>query len=108
MPPPDWKNLQRALGLAARHHLEDAGDDFVHRDAIGLGIEGGHDAVAHDRACQGFDVINGDMEAAPALAGQSAGLIDSVKTAKDIIEDTVAEFFEISARMGAKAQSQSF
>jgi enoyl-[acyl-carrier protein] reductase II len=48
------------------------------------------------------------MEAAPALAGQSAGLIDSVKTAKDIIEDTVAEFFEISARMGAKAQSQSF
>jgi enoyl-[acyl-carrier protein] reductase II len=42
------------------------------------------------------------------LAGQSAGLIDSVKTAKDIIEDTVAEFFHISVRMGAMAQRQSF
>jgi len=42
------------------------------------------------------------------LAGQSAGLIDSVKTAKDIIEDTVAEFFEISARMGAMSQGRRF
>jgi enoyl-[acyl-carrier protein] reductase II len=48
------------------------------------------------------------MEAAPALAGQSAGLIDSVKSAKDIIEDTVAEFFQISTRMGAMAQRRSF
>lgn len=37
--------------------------------------------------------FDGDMEAAPALAGQTAGLIDSVKTAQQIIEDTVAEFF---------------
>jgi enoyl-[acyl-carrier protein] reductase II len=73
-------------------------------------------SVIHEQGIMSFDdmkgILNvyfkGDMEAAPALAGQSAGLIDSVKTAKDIIEDTVAEFFEISARMGAKAQSQSF
>ena len=45
---------------------------------------------------------------APALAGQSAGLIDSVKTAKQIIDDTVAEFFAISQRMGAMAQANSF
>ena len=52
--------------------------------------------------------FGGDMEAAPALAGQSAGLIDSVKTAKQIIDDTVAEFFAISQRMGAIAQANSF
>jgi enoyl-[acyl-carrier protein] reductase II len=52
--------------------------------------------------------FKGDMEAAPALAGQSAGLIDSVKSAKDIIEDTVAQFFEISERMGALAKQRSF
>jgi enoyl-[acyl-carrier protein] reductase II len=52
--------------------------------------------------------FGGDMEAAPALAGQSAGLIDSVKTAKQIIDDTVAEFFAISQRMGDMARSQSF
>jgi enoyl-[acyl-carrier protein] reductase II len=48
------------------------------------------------------------MEAAPALAGQSVGLIDSVKTAQQIIEDTVSEFFKISARMGQFAQTNSF
>ncbi|MCX7248893.1 MAG: nitronate monooxygenase [Burkholderiales bacterium] len=52
--------------------------------------------------------FGGDMEAAPALAGQSAGLIDSVKTAQQIIEDTVAEFFAITARLGAMAQQRSF
>lgn len=52
--------------------------------------------------------FDGDMEAAPALAGQTAGLIDSVKTAQQIIDDTVAEFFAISARMGAMAQAHSF
>jgi enoyl-[acyl-carrier protein] reductase II len=52
--------------------------------------------------------FGGDMEAAPALAGQSAGLIDSVKTAQQIIEDTVAEFFSISARLGSLAQERSF
>ena len=52
--------------------------------------------------------FKGDMEAAPALAGQSAGLIDSVKTAREIIEDTVAEFMVISSRMGRMAQNNHF
>jgi enoyl-[acyl-carrier protein] reductase II len=52
--------------------------------------------------------FGGDMEAAPALAGQSAGLIDSVKSAKQIIEDTVAEFFTISSRLGAMANARNF
>lgn len=52
--------------------------------------------------------FGGDMEAAPALAGQSAGLIDAVKTAQQIIDDTVAEFFEITARMASMAQGRHF
>ena len=52
--------------------------------------------------------FDGDMEAAPALAGQTAGLIDSIKTAQQIIEETVAEFFAISQRMGALAAARSF
>ena len=52
--------------------------------------------------------FEGDMEAAPALAGQTAGLIDSVKSAREIIDDTVVEFFEITARLGALAQARSF
>jgi hypothetical protein len=36
--------------------------------------------------------FHGDMEAAPALAGQSAGLIDKIKSAQQIIEETVAHF----------------
>lgn len=52
--------------------------------------------------------FDGDMEAAPALAGQSAGLIDSIKTAKEVIDDTVAGFFEITSRLGALAQARSF
>ncbi|MBX3622662.1 MAG: nitronate monooxygenase [Rhizobacter sp.] len=52
--------------------------------------------------------FDGDMEAAPALAGQTAGLIDAVKTAQQIIDDTVAEFFAITARLGSLAQARSF
>ncbi len=52
--------------------------------------------------------FGGDLEAAPALAGQTAGLITQVKTAKEIIDDTVAEFFAITARLGALAQGKSF
>ena len=51
--------------------------------------------------------FDGDMEAAPALAGQTVGLIDSVKTAQQIIDDTVAEFFAISQRMGAMAAARA-
>jgi len=52
--------------------------------------------------------FDGDMEAAPALAGQTVGLIDSIKSAQQIIDDTVSEFFAISARLGALAQGRSF
>ncbi len=34
----------------------------------------------------------GDMEAAPALAGQSMGLIDKVKPVKEIIDETIQQF----------------
>ena len=52
--------------------------------------------------------FGGDMEAAPALAGQSAGLIDEVKSVQAIIEDTVAEFFAITNRLGAMAAAKNF
>jgi enoyl-[acyl-carrier protein] reductase II len=52
--------------------------------------------------------FGGDLEAAPALAGQTAGLIDSIKTAQQIIDDTVAEFFAITQRLGAMGQAKSF
>jgi enoyl-[acyl-carrier protein] reductase II len=48
------------------------------------------------------------MEAAPALAGQSAGLIDAVKTAREIIEETVAQFFAITGRLGGLASAKGF
>jgi enoyl-[acyl-carrier protein] reductase II len=52
--------------------------------------------------------FEGDMEAAPALAGQTVGLIDGIKTAQEIIDHTVAEFFAITGRLGALAQARSF
>ena len=52
--------------------------------------------------------FGGDLEAAPALAGQTAGLIDSIKTAQQIIDDTVAEFFAITQRLGALGRGKSF
>ena len=36
--------------------------------------------------------FEGDMEAAPALAGQSMGLIDKVKPVKEIIDETIQQF----------------
>jgi enoyl-[acyl-carrier protein] reductase II len=44
--------------------------------------------------------FGGDMNAAPALAGQSAGLIHEVKTVQTIIEETVPQFQAIAQRMG--------
>ncbi len=38
--------------------------------------------------------FGGDMNADPALSGQSVGLIDEVKSVKDIIDQTVLEFNE--------------
>jgi enoyl-[acyl-carrier protein] reductase II len=52
--------------------------------------------------------FGGDLEAAPALAGQTAGLINSIKTAQQIIDDTVAEFFAITQRLGALGQAKTF
>jgi enoyl-[acyl-carrier protein] reductase II len=52
--------------------------------------------------------FGGDMNAAPALAGQSAGLIHGVLSAQQIIEQTVAEFHAITARLGALAAAAHF
>lgn len=52
--------------------------------------------------------FGGDMNAAPALAGQSAGLVHAVLPVQQIIEDTVAEFHAITARLGALAGARSF
>jgi len=45
--------------------------------------------------------FGGDMNAAPALAGQSVGLIDEVKSAADIISETITEFNAVCKTMGA-------
>jgi enoyl-[acyl-carrier protein] reductase II len=52
--------------------------------------------------------FGGDLEASPALAGQTAGLIHGIKTAQAIIDDTVAEFHAITARLGALAAARAF
>ncbi len=52
--------------------------------------------------------FGGDMEAAPALAGQSAGLIHEVLTAQQIIEGTVAQFNDIASRMGRLGSERHF
>jgi enoyl-[acyl-carrier protein] reductase II len=52
--------------------------------------------------------FGGDMNAAPALAGQSAGLIHGVKTVQQIIDETVAEFFTINQRLATLAEARSF
>jgi enoyl-[acyl-carrier protein] reductase II len=52
--------------------------------------------------------FGGDMEAAPALAGQTVGLIDEVKTAQQIIDETVAQFHDITGRLGALAAARAF
>ena len=52
--------------------------------------------------------FGGDMNAAPALAGQSAGLIHQISSVQDIISQTVAQFQAISERMGAMAQAADF
>jgi enoyl-[acyl-carrier protein] reductase II len=52
--------------------------------------------------------FDGDMEAAPALAGQSAGLIHAVLPVRQIVDDMVAEFHAIGARLGALAAARTF
>ena len=45
--------------------------------------------------------FGGDMNAAPALSGQSVGLIDGVKSAEEIIQDTIKEFNQTCSELGA-------
>ncbi|MEN9631160.1 MAG: hypothetical protein RJA10_4388 [Pseudomonadota bacterium] len=52
--------------------------------------------------------FGGNMNAAPALAGQSAGLIHAVKPVQAIIEETVAEFFAITERLAALVAARQF
>ena len=52
--------------------------------------------------------FDGAMNAAPALAGQSAGLIHELLSVQQIIEQTVAEFHAITARLGALAAASNF
>lgn len=52
--------------------------------------------------------FGGDMEAGVALTGQGAAMIHTVRPVEEIIDDTVAEFFEITADLGARAQARSF
>jgi enoyl-[acyl-carrier protein] reductase II len=40
------------------------------------------------------------MEAAPALSGQSTGLISEIKPVKQIIEETIDEFNCVCEKMG--------
>ena len=44
--------------------------------------------------------FGGDMESSIALTGQVAGRIDSVKPVKQIIDETVDEFFEVIGALG--------
>ena len=45
--------------------------------------------------------FGGDMNAAPALAGQSIGLIDEIKPVETIIHETISEFNDICNSMGS-------
>ena len=44
--------------------------------------------------------FDGDMEAAPALSGQSTGLIDEIKSVKQIIDEIINDFNVICKKMG--------
>lgn len=46
--------------------------------------------------------FGGDMEAAIALSGQVAGRIDAVKTARQVVEETMAEFHQIMRRLSTQ------
>ena len=44
--------------------------------------------------------FGGDRNAAPALLGQTVGLVDGVKSAQEIIEGTIKEFNETCSKLG--------
>ena len=43
--------------------------------------------------------FGGNMNAAPALSGQSSGLINEIKSVQDIIESTIKEFNDTCNKM---------
>ncbi len=45
--------------------------------------------------------FGGNMEAAPALSGQSSGLINEIKPVKQIINETINEFNQTCTKLGA-------
>lgn len=45
--------------------------------------------------------FDGNMEAAPALSGQSVGLINEIKTVKQIIEEIINDFNKVCKKMGS-------
>lgn len=49
--------------------------------------------------------FGGDMESSIALSGQVAGRIDSVKPVRQIIDETVAEFYETVGELGRRYSS---
>ena len=116
---------KRALSVAVHAHYKQA---IVQADATGTyvlnkksspcirALKTGFSAAIHEQGLLPPDAFHrirevyfdGDMEAAPALAGQSAGLIHAVKSAQQIIDDTVAQFFAITRRLGSLADQASF
>ena len=44
--------------------------------------------------------FDGDMEAAPALSGQSTGLIEEIKPVKKIIDEIINDFNDVCKKMG--------
>jgi enoyl-[acyl-carrier protein] reductase II len=44
--------------------------------------------------------FDGDMEAAPALSGQSIGLINEVKSVKQIVDEIINEFNNTCESLG--------
>lgn len=47
--------------------------------------------------------FGGNMNAAPALAGQSVGLIETIKPIAQIIDETASEFNAICSSMSTQA-----
>jgi enoyl-[acyl-carrier protein] reductase II len=52
--------------------------------------------------------FEGRMNAAPALAGQTAGLVHEVEPVERIVVEAIAQFRAIAARMGRMADRQDF
>jgi enoyl-[acyl-carrier protein] reductase II len=85
------------------HALHPRAEDRLHPTHARQRAAGGRRLQRHPQV-----YFDGDMNAAPALAGQSAGLIHAVKPVQAIIDETVAEFFAITQRLAALAAARNF